>query len=87
MLFLYGQEVRRSGIYKPKLGRAYCTRRNGGGMITLREVAKWKHRESQERERINNGQTEQREIIEAGGQFDFVLRKMERAGLDFRAEW
>ena len=56
-------------------------------MLSLREVAKWKHRESQERERINNGQTEQREIIEAGGQFDFVLRKMERAGLDFRAEW
>ena len=55
--------------------------------MTLRDIAKFRHWQSEERNKIEAGQYEEREMIEAGGQFDYMLRKIEHKGLDFRAEW
>jgi hypothetical protein len=55
--------------------------------MTTRDIARFEDFKREERAKIDNGMIEPRELIEAGGQFDYLSRKADRKGFDFRAEW
>ena len=81
-----GSEGRRLKTYRSQWG-AHIARANKGADMTRRDIQKFNEAREKENDRIRSGQYEPREIIEAGSQFDYMLRKIEHKGLDFRAEW
>ena len=55
--------------------------------MTLREIQRFTEWKRKEAGKLEATPPDTRELIEAGSQFDYMLRRFESSGLDFRAEW
>ena len=55
--------------------------------MTAHDIERFKNWKQKETAKLEATPPDPRELIEAGSQFDYMLRRFESSGMDFRAEW